>query len=283
VTVRELLARYRGTRAHVLPNPGNAGDGLILRGLRRLCVEFDLSVTELNHPHPASGRLLLAPGNGNLCVPYHSVVERVGAYAERFDMLAILPCSVELASDAVRGFLTALPSHAHVFCREAYSFALVRELLGPGRNVWLDHDLAVEADLSAWKHAGRGTLYAFREDAESTGEPAPLGNVDVSALTGEWMTDLLLDVISTFASVHTDRAHVAIAAARLGRETHIYPNSYHKVRGIYEQSLARYDNAHLHLVRTALPPLEVDPRFATWRARSAAETSRPMRDAEGFA
>jgi hypothetical protein len=282
VIVRDLLTRYRGTHVHVLPNPGNGGDGLILRGLRRLCAEFDLSVTELNYPYPASGRLLLAPGNGNLCVPYHSCVERVSAYADRFDTLAILPCSVELASDAVRGFLTALPSHAHVFCREAYSFALVRELVGPGRNVWLDHDLAIEADLSAWRHAGRGTLYAFRVDPESTGEPPPPGNVDVSALTGEWMTELLLDVISTFASVHTDRAHVAIAAARLGRETHIYPNRYHKVRGIYEQSLARYDNAHFHEVRTALPPLEVDPRFVAWRARSDAEASRTVRDAEGF-
>lgn len=284
MTVRRLLARYRGVRAHVLPNPGNAGDGLIQRGLRRLCAEYDLAVTELYEPHPAAGRLLLAPGAGNLSAAYDGAARRIAAYAGRFDTVAILPCSVDLASDATRALLSNLPAHAHVFCREAYSFALVRELLGADRNVWLDHDLAFGADVAAWQRPGRGTLYAFRSDAESC-EPPPSGNFDVSAITGEWMTDLFLDVVSAFAVVHTDRAHVAIAAAMLGRETHVYPNAYHKLRGIYEFSLARYPRTRFHEDRTELPPLDGgdDVRTAIWRARAQAELAPGVRAAESFA
>ena len=126
------------------------------------------------------------------------------------------------------------------------SLAHVRALLGDAASVHLDHDLAFEADLRPWARPGYGTLYAFRSDPESLGEPIPPGNFDVSGLTGEWMAELLLDVVASHAVVHTDRAHVAIAAALLGRETHVYATAYHKVRGIHEHSLAGRANVQFH-------------------------------------
>ena len=283
MTVRELLAQYEGVRACVLPNPGNAGDGLIHRGLRRLCAAYGLSVTELYYDQPAFGELLLASGAGNLCVPYHGVVDRIAPYAPFFRTVVVLPCSVDLASPEVSSFVRTLPANAHLFCREAQSYAAVREALGPERNVWLDHDLAFEADVDPWRGPGRGTLYAFREDAEAASGPLPPENYDVSRDTGEYMSDLLLDVVSAHETVYTDRAHVAIAAAMLGRTTHVYPNAYHKVRGIYAHSLSRFPHVRFHESREALPTLDFDPRIAIWRARLAAERAPEPHAAHGFA
>ena len=284
MTVRQLLAGYRGSRVHVLPNPGNGGDGLIQLGLRRLCAEFDLRVCELYSPQPARGELLLAPGAGNLSVAYHGVADRIAPYLNTFRTVCILPTSVETEAPAVRRFLLDLPSSAHVFCRETVSLMHVRALLGDADRVHLDHDLAFEADLRAWARPGYGTLYAFRSDPESLGEPIPPGNFDVSGITGEWMAELLLDVVASHAVVHTDRAHVAIAAALLDRETHVYATAYHKMRGIHAHSLVRRANVQFHERQGALahPAGGIDdPRHAVWHQRATALMS--VRAAEGFA
>jgi hypothetical protein len=285
MTVRQLLAGYRGSRVHVLPNPGNGGDGLIQLGLRRLCAEFDLRVCELYSPQSARGELLLAPGAGNLSAAYYGVAERIDPYLNSFRTVCILPTSVQTEAPAVQRFLRELPHGALVFCREAVSLAQVRALLGDPASVHLDHDLAFEADLRPWARAGYGTLYAFRSDPESLGEPIPPGNFDVSGITGEWMAELLLDVVASYAVVHTDRAHVAIAAALLGRDTHLYATAYHKVRGIYEHSLAGRANVHFHdrhgtLAHPAAGRVD-DPRHAVWRQRATALMD--VRAAEGFA
>ena len=93
---------------------------------------------------------------------------------------------------------------------------------------------------------GAGRLNAFRTDAESTGFPKPPGNLDVSLWGGSDGGELLIRTVSDYREIHTDRAHVAICAAMLGKETHVYPNNYHKVRGIYEFSLREKPNVTFH-------------------------------------
>ena len=48
----------------------------------------------------------------------------------------------------------------------------------------------------------------------------------------------MVDEINRYEEVHTDRTHVSLAAAFLGKITHVYPDNYHKVKGIYEYTLA---------------------------------------------
>ena len=48
--------------------------------------------------------------------------------------------------------------------------------------------------------------------------------------------------IESSNGVYTDRLHVAILAAILGKKTSLYPNSYHKNRGVFEYSLSNYPN-----------------------------------------
>lgn len=267
MTVREFLGSHRGSDVHVLPNPGNCGDGLVYLGLRQLFKEFELRVCELFYPLPANGQLLLIQFNGNLCGQYHSAIERVGRYARLFEELCLLPGTIDPVLPDIVDFLKRLPANTTVFCRERRSAELMSEIVPASCRVWTDHDLAFEANVVRWQREGNGALVAFRDDAESILPEVPPGNFDVSSLGGEWMAELFLDVISSFEEVYTDHVHVAIAAAMLNKSTHLYKTAYHKVRAMYEFSLAAYPHVWFHETFESIPRVETtgDPRFEIWR------------------
>jgi exopolysaccharide biosynthesis predicted pyruvyltransferase EpsI len=252
VSVAEILDRLRGRDVDLLPNLGNAGDGLIYLSLLRLCAMFGIRLRQLTYPEPASGNVLVVLGCGNLCAPHHTMTEMISRYVSNYRRVYILPCSIDTDDIAVEHFLRSLPDHVDVFCRERYSLARARFAMKPAR-VHLDHDLAFSFDYDPWKRAGTGTLYAFRTDVESAGNPLPETNLDVSADTSHLDGDLLPDKLRDYERVFTDRAHVAICAAMLGKETHVFPNNYHKVRGIYEYSLRDLPNTFFHAEAFAWP------------------------------
>ena len=81
-------------------------------------------------------------------------------------------------------------------------------------------------------------LRAFRTDAESAGGVIPEDNNDISRSCPdliEW-----LQTIASYREVHTDRAHVMLAAAMLGKRVRYRSASYHKVPAIAEWSLAGF-------------------------------------------
>lgn len=92
-----------------------------------------------------------------------------------------------------------------------------------------------------------GELFAFRTDVEGLpGRALNEANLDVSvefvsddmspALTLE-ATWRMLAFLDRYPTVHTDRLHVAILSALLGKEVRMHDNSYGKNRVVYEQSL----------------------------------------------
>ena len=56
---------------------------------------------------------------------------------------------------------------------------------------------------------------------------------------------IFLGMIDSSDIIVTDRLHVGIAAALLNKEVYMYDNTYGKASGIYETSLACYDNVHI--------------------------------------
>jgi len=60
-------------------------------------------------------------------------------------------------------------------------------------------------------------------------------------------------IVASAKVVISDRLHVAILGAILGKETYLIGNIYHKNMGVYEYSLSKYDNAGFLSVR--------DPEF----------------------
>jgi hypothetical protein len=250
--VRELFQRHAGTHITLLPNDGNCGDGLIYLGLRQLCAEYLVGFTELLYPRPSAGDTLFVLGCGNLCKPFHIQVEKIRRYLDSFRRIYLLSCSIDPSCEDVAELLKSLPPQTVIFCRELYTFEKVSALVGDRIEVYTDHDLALTINCDAWIQKGRGNLNAFRTDTESLGNKLPADNIDVSLWGGSADGEMLLRTISEYRSVHTDRAHVAICAAMLGKETHVYPNNYHKVRGIFEYSLAGRPNVFFHEFHAAL-------------------------------
>lgn len=244
--VRDVFQRYAGAQVALLPNDGNCGDGVIVMGFQRLAAEYHMRFVELLHPRPAEGHALFVLGCGNLGRSYHGQAERIMNYMGKFQRVYVLPCSLDPAAAPVAAMLAKLPPHVTLFCRETYSAELARPLVSPGVEIHLDHDLAFELDYARWAQKGSGRLNAFRTDLESTDAPLPADNQDISFWGGVEDGELMVRTVSGYRVVHTDRAHVAITAAMLGKETHVYPNNYHKLRGIYEYSLRDKPNVIFH-------------------------------------
>lgn len=88
----------------------------------------------------------------------------------------------------------------------------------------------------------------FRQDVEAFGSELPENNADLSVIyeygtRNKAYTDYtawrLLTYIDHFRYVKTDRLHICVAAAMLGKEVEFYPNSYFKCQAVYEYSLRK--------------------------------------------
>ena len=78
-------------------------------------------------------------------------------------------------------------------------------------------------------------------DKESSKIDIPEDNIDISnGFYHQWKE--LLDEISKYSEVNTNRAHVSIAAAKMGKITNIYPSNYFKQEEIYRYSLIDFEN-----------------------------------------
>jgi exopolysaccharide biosynthesis predicted pyruvyltransferase EpsI len=98
-------------------------------------------------------------------------------------------------------------------------------------------------------------LYAYRTDAEKTEIQLPSENIDVSeALTmGVESKELayinahyFLEFLNGFAKIHTNRLHVCIGSALLGKAVAFHGNDYYKCRAVYEYSLTDFPNVVFH-------------------------------------
>jgi len=138
-----------------------------------------------------------------------------------------------------------------LFCRERRSLALLQGMTRPNNvDIKVSDDTALYLDIedlrpyikSAWEPYD---LICFRKDKESIIAPEKRREI-IESSDNPLVEDIskkgdLGDFISTVMDaslVHTDRLHVAIAAHILGKGATLYPNRYHKNRGVYEYSLS---------------------------------------------
>jgi exopolysaccharide biosynthesis predicted pyruvyltransferase EpsI len=99
-----------------------------------------------------------------------------------------------------------------------------------------------------------GILHAFRTDAEQSTPSVPEGNLDLSRIMafGTWDANAchtaahhVLRFLNLCEEIRTNRLHLAIGAALLGKRVEFHPNSYFKNRAVYEYSLRdRFPDVH---------------------------------------
>ena len=228
---------------------GNCGDQLILEGMRALLADRIYREVELTEMCAARGHTVLLSGGGAFCRPFHEVMPRaLSVAALRFERVIVLPSSFDPSEDVVRGVLAR--TRATVFAREAESYRRIAPLC----DARLAHDCAFFFDFTRWRGRGSGTLNAFRTDREARASwNLPVDNDDISATAPtlqQW-----LETIAAHELVRTDRAHVMIAAALLGKQVEFAASSYHKLEAIAEFALSD------HPVRPLAPPTH-RPRLA---------------------
>jgi exopolysaccharide biosynthesis predicted pyruvyltransferase EpsI len=100
-------------------------------------------------------------------------------------------------------------------------------------------------------------INCFRVDGESARDGTyPDGNLDLSVLftfgsisreASDFGSATLINVLNQCSVVNTDRLHVAITAALLGKKVNLHANNYYKIMEIYKYSiLGRYSNVIWH-------------------------------------
>jgi GT2 family glycosyltransferase len=248
---RRLLAAIAGAAdLTFIRGVGNLGDELIFAGTRRLLAGLAYREVALDELPRVSGHTAVLAGGGAWCQPYHELMPQLLPLVElRFTRVVVLPSSFDLAVPEVRFALGR--TRALVFAREAESFRQLHEVC----RAELAHDCSFFFDFAPFARAGRGVLQAFRSDREATG-PAPAGSFDISlrcSSLDEWLW-----TIAAHELILTDRAHVMIAAALLGKRVEYLPSSYHKLPAIADFALRGYDVRRLDrpvaLVGLPAPP-----------------------------
>ncbi len=266
------LRELRGERLLYRPNPGNAGDALIAAATINLFGHLGLQFELVGDPVPdVRDRIVIHGGGGGFwdCNPVVAGFLERHAAARR---LILLPQTIT----GHAALLESLPQHVHLFCRDRVSFDYLAGLRLRAR-VFLDHDVALRLPAREWlarhgwlrlflaspgrcfkgarrfqaaarAHPDRRELRVWRGDAESARPDMPRaprhadlsrafalglrrkGFINVSAAC-------LLRFVARYESVTTDRLHVAIAGALLGRNVTLAANRYFKNRAVYEHSL----------------------------------------------
>lgn len=227
-----LIESVAGADVTFYRSQGNRGDDLIEAGTRALLDGAGIPYRFLYDEdiRDFSGELLLLGGGGGWC-RYWRHSPSVLIDATGFERVVVFPSTYDMTEPLTAHVLRT--TEARLFAREAVS--------AEATGATLAHCPAFFYPYQS-KQRGRGTLHAFRTDSESTGEPVPRDNVDVANISCSleaWLT--LLD---HFAEIHTDRAHVIVAAALLGKRVRWRPNGYFKVAAM-AKTLASYDVAPL--------------------------------------
>ncbi len=120
-----------------------------------------------------------------------------------------------------------------------------------------------QSTFSEFRCEGKGTLYCLREDEERTDDETHPENIDLSlSWNGGWWTNealckastySLAAAISKFNRVVTDRLHIAILSAMLGKEVLMGSNSYFKNEAVFEHSIKpRFPNVAFYGSRREL-------------------------------
>lgn len=278
--LREHLGTFRGERPVYVPNPGNAGDSLIAHATYQLFdrMGLDYDVGDERETYP--GRALIYGGGGNMVRPLINLRNFLVNNAPKCERLTVLPQSFRDYGEVVEG----LGANCTLFCRDRVSHEFLRQH-ARAATVILSHDMALGTDIAHTMADGKKlpllslsnpsrtrrnvrpflrtararigtarTLNCFRGGLEKTDIPIPRDNLDVSRIyaTGIMSKEVTLEssyrmakLMNRYDTVNTNKLHVSILGALLGKTVNLFDNAYGKNRSIYEHSMSRlFPNVH---------------------------------------
>jgi exopolysaccharide biosynthesis predicted pyruvyltransferase EpsI len=279
--LRDVRAQSDGKILFAVNN-GNAGDSLIAAGTFQALHKAGLRWSLLDYRYQGqrtAGAVVLYSGGGNLVRYYGGARHFLAAHHRRARRLILLPHTIEGNED----LLGELGANVDLIAREQRSFDHIRAHAPRARHHLMhDVALGLDLDelrrgplrlfaalppsaraagrlaLGGWQRlreprppAGR-ILNAFRTDKESNGREQPADNFDLSRIYSSWGAPEgfarlaardFFAIAERYDEIRTDRLHVGIAGALLGKRVLLHDNSYGKNRAVWEHSLAgRFPN-----------------------------------------
>ena len=236
----EWLGNLR--RPAILGLPGNAGDAAELASFTRLLHREGIQHRVVSSPDQAlPDENVVVLGNGFFSPLYcrldflKSLVEQLAGRD-----VYVANCSVTLFPH----FLWFAEIEAKIICREHLTYARLRKsgypeaLLIKGRSAILDTPESF--DHFATRSSTFELLSNMRHDREQSGGFRRRYSLDLSLYGGLWTNyekaetalSFLIDRISRFRMVETDRLHVALIASQMNRLVRFFPPSPEKAAAI---------------------------------------------------
>lgn len=258
----EMMARFDALAARIkeraagraivyVANPGNRGDALIGAGGRAFLRHYGIAHTEFDGKKMLKGKVdmdrlrrklgddrpfLLYGGNGALHAHY-AKSGKLAALTQRFGGGLILPstCAIPLGD-------IGLHPETEMWVRDRG----ISHDCAPGAEFC--HDMAFFLT-APWVPILRGEGMMMRTDRERPDDAVlPPGNRDISAGgTHKSSTWWFFWQIGLYRRIVTNRLHIGIAAALLGREVDLYGGNYSKIADIYDASIrGRFPKVRFH-------------------------------------
>ena len=270
VDVKAFLRKYQDRKIKYIPNSGNAGDSFIglatLQMLEELALDYEIcKPTEI-----FKDETILYGGGGSLIRKYQGSKKFLLSNHEK-NTIVVLPHSFNDCDD----LLTTLSEKVILIAREKVSYNYIKSRIKNPDNALISDDMAFHIkNIDKYKNTSCvGTCNAFRFDDElsdsSDHVEVPEDNKDISIdfqrpmFMKNWnladdtntqvkknlsiATDNVFSYLSKFKEVNTNRLHIGIAAALLGKAVNLYRGSYHKIAGVYDFSMrGKFNNVTFH-------------------------------------
>jgi|SRR5271157_57100 len=246
---------------------------------------MDYCIVNESHPFDPTDRIMVYSGGGNLVEYYNTARKAILEYYPRLRKLIILPHTIQANEDLLAGFrenvdvLCREPvSYAHVqryapranvYLMDDMAFLLDAAVLraddsfahDPVPFSWKLRDDLCAALLPLrlavgrrFRSGERASLNAFRKDIESSGRFSRRESVDLAILFAHgtdsepvvhYVARRLFKVLDHYQTIRTDRLHICIVAAMLGKQVEFFANSYSKCEAVYHHSIKdRFPNVH---------------------------------------
>jgi predicted HAD superfamily hydrolase/exopolysaccharide biosynthesis predicted pyruvyltransferase EpsI len=250
--LRKFLESYSGEKVHFFPKPGNAGDGYITWCSFLLFDQYGIDIASHKIDEIVKDSTVFIGGGGNL------IEDRYGEVRDLIDKLCPLNNRVVLLPQTISGnreIFRLTHENLSVFCRDRVSYDHAIENGANPKTTFLSHDLTLFMGTRPLEgiqksRSEKDRIEIFRTDGESASlhdlSPA---NFDASmAWNGDiWqaqsfckqVTLSMAEYINPYNQVVTDRLHVSILAAQMGKEVTLLPNSYFKNEAVFAHSLSQ--------------------------------------------
>jgi exopolysaccharide biosynthesis predicted pyruvyltransferase EpsI len=241
--VREIA---QGRAIVEIVNSGNWGDALIHAGQRAFFDQHGIRVKRIFPPRLGSKREILHQiisvfrsknaiicGGGGIQKIYNRP-QQFSIAARNYNHVIIMPSSYP--------FLPDFDQNRTQFWRRDH---LESEAVVP--NSLFCHDMAFFLAPSP-RFATKELGILFRTDLEKPDAQLSSENIDISNM-GTHTSDPegFFDAVGEYEIIHTDRLHVAVAGALLGREVHIYASKTPKQEAVFHASMAPfYEKVYFH-------------------------------------